>query len=334
MEVKASVQEFLDKHRVSSADAQQVISLMERHVPHFQMSGATGNVHLIQFYHPVVKRQEIFLGNVLFNAYLGLTMQRVLSEEPGTDVLPVIHDLESYYLLIRTNLSLEDVQARIRQGWIEGMEDLYFSEPEREETEEAAKQGYYGRFSNMLQNYYKSNIQPFPLMIVPLAYAETLEKRIRAYLLDKLSRDDWTKEIANFTANFSFFYGQTSGGTGDVQSCPNFLRRLVAEYEVVSPEDMIAAFQLPADTDFFDSATKSLIQEKIFKKGETPAYYKEKLQQVFEQTLQHFGESIEKHQREGGEPSEWLFRYHREKGVFLDLSPEELLDELIIGATV
>jgi hypothetical protein len=333
VELRACVQDFLDTHRVS-ADAQTILDLLERRIPHCEIPGDSGSVHLIQLYHPVVMRKEIFLGNVLFNAYLGLTMQRVLRQEADTHVLPVIHDLESYYLLVHTTLSIGEIRSRIRQGWIDGMEDLYFSDPEQEEAEQAAHQGYYGRFRNMLQNYYKSNIQPFPLMVVPFAYARKLEQRIRAYLLDKLSSGEWSKEIANFTANFSFFYGQTSGGTGDVQSCPNFLRRLVAEYQVVSPDDMISAFQLPKNTDFSDPATKNHIQEKLFKKGDTPAYYKEKLQQVFEQALHHFGESIEKHAQEGGEPSEWLFRYHREKGVFLDLSPEELLDELIIGATV
>ncbi|HEU4964480.1 MAG TPA: hypothetical protein VFV52_11605 [Bacilli bacterium] len=333
LELLANVQEFLNKYQVP-LEAQTVIDMIERRVPHFELAGPSGQVHLVQLYHPVVKRREVFLGNVLFNAYLGLTMQQALSELVETDVLSVAHDLETYYLLVHTTRSYQELQAGIRQGWIDGLENLYFSEPDEDEMDEAAQQGYYGSFSTMLQNYYKSNIQPFPLMIVPLAYAEKLEQRIRAYLLDRLSTGAWTREIANFTANFSFFYGQTSGGSGDVQSCPNFLRRLVDEYQVVSPKDMTSAFQLPQGTDFSNGEAKSLIQEKIFKKGDTPAYYKEKLQEVFEQTLHHFGESIEKHAEEGGEPSEWLFRYHREKGVFLDLSPEELLDQLIVGATV
>jgi hypothetical protein len=243
----------------------------------------------------------------------------------------VFNDLSSYNFLVFTAIPLEEIIKKVKKGWIDGFKDLYFSDPPLDEREKYERKGCYGQFSEMLQNYYKSNIQPFPLMIVPMEYARELEKRIRSYLFNLLESGDWQNQIANFTANFSFFYGQTSGGTGDVQSCPNFLRRLVSEYHVIEPQEMIKAFILPERTDFDDPETKNLIQSKLFQKGEN-VYYPDGLKEVFEKALQHFANSIE----DSGEDqvSDWLFRYHREKRVFLDLTPEMLLDHLVSGVTI
>ncbi|MFC4769541.1 hypothetical protein [Effusibacillus consociatus] len=330
--LQAEVEEFLKKHG-SGVDAQSIVNDVEKGVAYKKIPCQQGDLHLIRLYHPVIMRQEMFLGNVLFNAYLGLAMKHTLESELDIDVLPVFNDLSSYYFLVHTVTSLNDLIEKIKNSWIDGLEDLYFSEPSDGETDEYAGKGYYGRFSTMLQNYFKSNIQPFPLMIVPIGYARKLERRIRQYLLEMLESGDWQKQIANFTANFSFFYGQTSGGTGDVQSCPNFLRRLVAEYHVIEPKEMIAAFNLPAGTDFTDPETKNLIQSKLFQKGD-PAYYPDGLKQVFKRALQHFADSIESSNPEEDAISDWLFRYHREKGVFLDETPEKLMNQLAAGVTI
>jgi len=330
--VQATVQRFLDKHQCQT-EVDAIMKQIRRGAPHAQFESPVGTVHLIQLYHPVTMRQESFIGNVLFNTYLGLKMQHALESFADADSIPLIQDLQSYYFLLCTNVPLQELNQKIRRAWIEGLEELYFSEPLEEERIDFATRGYVGQFSKMLQNYFKSNIQPFPLLIVPRVYAERLERQIRAHLLQQLDTGEWRRGVANFTANFSYFYGQTSGGSGDVQSCPNFLRRLVSVYQVIRPEDMEAAFQLPAGTNFEDSATKTLIQEKLFAKGNKPSFYAPKLEEVFRTALAHFGNSIEQ-QGSSEETSEWLFRYHREKGVFLDVTPEELVDQLTVGTTI
>jgi hypothetical protein len=332
MTINEQVQQFLLRHHCP-IDANEILENVKRGVPYQKLPCPSGDSYLIQLYHPVILRKEIFLGNVLFNAYLGLTMKHALDNHEKTDAIPLFNDLQSYYFLVHTTVSLDELMEHVYKAWYDGLEDLYFSDPTPEEMDAYAQRGYFGRFSGMFENYFKSNIQPFPLMIIPLAYVKKLERGVRSYLLEKLHSVTWSEGIANFTANFSFFYGQKSGGAGDVQSCPNFLRRLVSEYRVIEPDEMIAAFHLPRESDFNKQEVKDAIHSKLFAKGKQPSYDPEALKTVFQKALDHFAQSIESTQDHLGE-SEWLCRYHREKGIFLDESPETLLRELTRGVTI
>ena len=69
----------------------------------------------IRFFTPVVQREEVFLGNILFNAFLSKTFARSITTEGLGHAELVANDLENYYFLIQTNSDVNQLSEAFQQ---------------------------------------------------------------------------------------------------------------------------------------------------------------------------------------------------------------------------
>ena len=63
----------------------------------------------IRFFTPVVQRDEVFLGNVLFNAFLSKAFARAIITSELGNVELVANDLENYYFLVQTDFDISQL---------------------------------------------------------------------------------------------------------------------------------------------------------------------------------------------------------------------------------
>jgi hypothetical protein len=122
--------------------------------------GAT--LALVRLYSPVVERREVFLGNVLLNDFLFKALPRAVARAHLGQAAPLLNDLENAYVLWRGDGDLEALREAYLQELLNTLPDLYFGEEDLE-------RGIHGDMCRML-TFYKPNIEPFPIFIVPQAY--------------------------------------------------------------------------------------------------------------------------------------------------------------------
>ncbi|MBA2781614.1 MAG: hypothetical protein H0T74_01635 [Rubrobacteraceae bacterium] len=175
----------------------------------------------------------------------------------------------------------------------------------------------------------KCDFEPYPVFSVPSFLAESLYESIVEVLSDKIESKPLisvdrarrvTRDLRNIQATFAFFFGRTSGGSGDSQSPANFIYRLASVYGVLSEEEVVEALRLEALSknsikDAFDQATLD----------------EEKTRNLFRKLLRRFRE--EKAVDAAPEES-WFFPYIRESEKLLDASPEEYLDCALDGSSL
>jgi len=78
--------------------AEHVADSVLRQATYWEMPMQDGEKLLfVRFFSPVVQREEVFLGNVLFNAFLGKTFARAVAESESNEAELVANDLDSYY---------------------------------------------------------------------------------------------------------------------------------------------------------------------------------------------------------------------------------------------
>ena len=140
----------------------------------------------LSFYSPVVEREEVFLGNVLLNDFLNKAVVDAV-KTLGGQVAPVIQDLENGFVLLRSQQFDVVVFAKeFRQTVQERLPDLLLGH-------ENLEQGIHGDVNQML-TFYKSNIEPFPIFILPrekLPRATEDGGKLVAYIVRKW----WAKGI-------------------------------------------------------------------------------------------------------------------------------------------
>lgn len=117
---------------------------------------------LVRLYSPVVQRREVFLGNVLLNDFLFKALPRAVTRASLGEAAPLLNDLENAYVLWRSDGDLEALREAYREEMLATLPDLYFGEEDLE-------RGIHGDVRRML-TFYKCNIEPFPIFIVPQAY--------------------------------------------------------------------------------------------------------------------------------------------------------------------
>jgi hypothetical protein len=121
---------------------------------------------LVRLYSAVVQRREVFLGNVLLNDFLFKALPRAVARANLGEAAPLLNDLENAYILWRGDGDLEALREAYRQEVLDALPDLYFGE-------ENLKRGIHGDVRRML-TFYKCNIEPFPIFVVPQAYLDRL----------------------------------------------------------------------------------------------------------------------------------------------------------------
>lgn len=280
---------------------------------------------LVRLLAPVAQREEVFLGNVLFNDFLSKALVRAVEGQGLGQIAPVANDLESYYYLLLPTGQFNVVLQALRQEVTESLPGLYFAD-------EDSTRGIYGDVERML-DFRKCNVEPFPLFAMTPTGKTQVERKVRARLRALIEADDWVDNLTNILALLAFFYGKTSGGTGDTQSPPHFLRRLVTEYQLLSREELCRALNIDEETcqalDFSKKGdAKSLIYQRlkvtINRKTQERQYAFDPagLRQLLLKFVDTFGQDIDTG------AGEWLLPYVGQKFLSLD---EETLAGLLLS---
>lgn len=188
----------------------------------------------VRFFSPVVQREEVFLGNVLFNAFLSKAFARAVAESESNEAELVANDLESYYFLVRATSDAAQLVDTFRAEVERSLPDLFFGE--QDETKDV-----YGSLETML-DFTKANVEPFPIFIMPQSYEERLEATVRESLLHKIREAPLERNPTSIMANLAFFYSHD--GT-EMQSPAKFLGHLTFRHKLIMPEDLEAALNIP-----------------------------------------------------------------------------------------
>jgi len=191
---------------------------------------------LIRLFSPVVRREEVFLGNVLLNDFLSKALIRAVEQKGLGRMALLANDLENYYYLYHGRAVLEEVAEVFQQEVWHSLPDLYFGD-------EDPGRGIYGDVGRML-TFYKSNIEPFPAFAVPRPLLPELLGKVNEKLR-QLVRDSGTN-INIILAILSFFYARDGA---EMQSFYAFLKRAMDE-NLLSPDSMRAVFALKPGEDF------------------------------------------------------------------------------------
>lgn len=131
-------------------------------------------LHLLRIYAPIIQREEVFLGSVLLNDFFFKAIP-VAAERIGLkQFMPIANDLESAYFLVCGKLNNEQLQNAFLEVLVERLPHLYFADDDQE-------MGIHGQFHTML-TFYKANIEPFPVFVIPLALLPELLKRVAKWL--------------------------------------------------------------------------------------------------------------------------------------------------------
>lgn len=143
---------------------------------------------LIRLYSPVIQREEVFLGCVLFNDFLNKVMIDTVKAQ-GIQVAPVIQDLENGFVLLRSqHFDVVALAEELRRMVEKRLPELLLGN-------ENIEQGIYGNANQML-TFYKSNIEPFPVFILPREQLPRL-LRVVANWLQRLTGSHGSKELAD-----------------------------------------------------------------------------------------------------------------------------------------
>jgi len=195
---------------------------------------------LIRLFSPVVRREEVFLGNILLNDFLSKALIRAVEEGGLGHMQLLANDLENYYYLYRGRNTLDEMAEQFRQEVLTSLPELYFGD-------EDWAQGIYGDVARML-TFYKSNIEPFPAFTVPRVFLSALLERISQELLQLVNDDDVNINV--ILAILSFFYARNGA---EMQSPYAFLQRTMDE-GLLPVQEMKATFAIGPGEEF-DKAT-------------------------------------------------------------------------------
>ncbi|MBN1921514.1 MAG: hypothetical protein JW892_09730 [Anaerolineae bacterium] len=267
----------------------------------------------VRLFSPVVMREEVFLGNVLFNAFLGQAFARAV-ERIGGQAAPVANDLENYYFVVRTDTDLLPLATEFRAEVERSLPELFFGKPD-------PGRGVYGDLSGMF-TFRKSDFEPFPVYAVPEFLDRDLEKAIRQEISKLLQPAAFEGKVARRTAlaALAFFYGRTSGGMGDTQSFSFFIEHLTNESDydgLLQPEAVRRALNTAEVT---KAAIKKSLDDEIYSQIE--------LRQLLAGLLAAFAASIE------GGSDKWLMGFLHKDGKFIDTAPEAYVSLLLADTQV
>ena len=324
--ITQAADEVLGRWEVAEAVNSQVIAgLVASGTAHWETTLPDGRrLALVRLFAPIAQREEVFLGNVLFNDFLSKALVRAVERQGLGQMAPVANDLENYYYLWLPTGQLNEVLHVLRQEVSESLSNLYFAD-------EDPCRGIYGDVERML-GFYKCNVEPFPLFAMTATGKNQMEKKVRARLRALIEANDWVDNLTNILALVAFFYGKTSGGTGDTQSPPHFLRRLVSEYRLLSREELCRTLNIDEETcqalDFSERGdAKDLIYQRLqvkrIKQERQYAFDPVALRQLFLKLVDTFGQDIDMG------VGEWLLPYVGDKFLPLDLDEETLAGHLL-----
>lgn len=292
----------------NAVDGQTIASLVADNAAYWEQSLPDGShLALIRLFSPVVRREEVFLGNVLLNDFLSKALIRAVEQNNLGRMALLANDLENYYYLYHGLTALGVMAEGFRQEVLANLPNLYFGD-------EDPTRGIHGSLERMF-SFEKSDFEPFPVYSIPCFLAKPLERDVRRQIQRLLVEEDFDRNARRAMAALSFFYGQTSGGLGDAQSFAMFLYRLVDVYRVVPAERVSKVFGI-------EEVTKKEIKDKI----DVGQYSREELRSLLTELLAHFEAEI------GQGRDEWLLGFIRKDRKLMEITPDEFLSEVLTGA--
>lgn len=269
----------------------------------------------VRFFSPVVQREEVFLGNILFNAFLSQAFTRAVADGKLGQAELVANDLENYYFLVRTKSDVAQLATAFRAEVERSLPDLFFGEQDE-------ARGIYGSLETML-DFDKANVEPFPVFIMPKSYAERLEASVRESLLCKIERSPLDRNPTSIMANLAFFYSHDGA---EMQSPYLFLARLASRYRIVDADDLRQALNLKESTELSDEAAVKKLIEDSLKQRQGRGFSSAHLCKVLKQAVTKLGEKADK------EPDKWRMPYIRSK--FLARDEETVTNALLDGVSL
>lgn len=301
----------LEALEVSGAvSAEEVADSILHQMVHWERLLPDGDQLLfVRLFSPVVMREEVFLGNVLFNDFLAKAFARAVTHQGGQTAL-VANDLENYYFLVRANADLAVFATELRAEVERSLPELFFGEPD-------PQHGIYGSFETML-DFDKANVEPFPVFIMPDVYLPRLEEAVRRSLLGKIRKSSLSRNPTSIMANLAFFYCRDGA---EMQSPYLFLARLALRYGVVDATSLWQALNVEPDEIGNDESLAKTAVEEALKQKNKRTFSPEDLRNVLEQIVTSLGQKV------ADDPDNWRMSYIRSK--FLQLDEQMLTAELL-----
>ena len=261
----------------------------------------------IRFFTPVVQREEVFLGNVLFNAFLSKAFTHAIDKQELGSVELVANDLKNHYFLVQTDFDISQLSMAFRDEVERCLPDLFFANADE-------KQGIYGKLEGMF-TFRKSDFEPFPVYAIPQFLVPELHKAVRRELKRLLKPERFPEQFRTVLSTIAFFYGRTSGGSGDAQSFPNFVDHLVNDVDydaLLKAENVKRAFNI-------ETTEKPAIKKSI----DDGTYDTDRLRHLLLNLVEAFDESID----EG--TSKWMMGFLHKDQKFLSYSRSDYLNLLL-----
>ena len=188
--ITQAVNEALATIRIKDDSKAEVLAqLITSGVSQWQETLPNGDtLILLRLYSPVVDREEVFLGCVLFNDFLNKAVVDT-AKTLSVQVAPVIQDLENgFVLLLNQQFDVVAFAKEFRQMVEKRLPDLLLGH-------ESLEQGIHGDTTQML-TFYKSNIEPFPVFVLPCEQLPRMLKVVADWLRT-LAGSDGPKKLAD-----------------------------------------------------------------------------------------------------------------------------------------
>ncbi len=275
---------------------------------------------IVRLFVPIVRREEVFLGSVLLNDYLSKAVIRAVEQHALGRIELLANDLESYYFLYHRLAPLEMLAAHVQYEVLEHLKDLYFGD-------EDPGSGIYGAWQRMF-TFTRSQYEPFPVYAVPAFLARHLELAIRRQLETLLSGDSLKQHLGTIKSALAFFYGQTSGSTGDAQSPPLFLFRLIEQYHLLTRKQVGDALGLKEDEVSKERIRLALLALEDKNGRDITTEVTAGLRALFGGLLATFGKDID----QGGET--WLLGFIRAGRKLIEAPQERFFSAIAAQVTL
>jgi hypothetical protein len=243
-----------------SVRAEEIARLVLEGTSYWEMSLPEGtHIALIRLFSPVVRREEIFLGNVLLNDFLNKALIRGVQQSYAGRISLLINDLENYYYLYFGSNTLDELTNLLRRMVDASLLDLYFAD-------ENFGLGIYGHFSRML-DFQLANREPFPIFSIPSSFIPALIDKVAVHFS---SLDSDSLDVQRTIAALGFFF---SRGKRRVEKFDKkkgiYVQRSVSEMQsdfaflMGAAEDGIIPLKLLRDT--FVLAEGEELNEQIYR---------------------------------------------------------------------
>ncbi len=328
------LESFLAQH-APQVETDQVIETISSGRLRVEWPLADGSRLIVaRLHHAVVEREEIFLGNVLFNDWLNKSLRPAIEQAGLGQVYPVNNELESAYFVLITRAEWIQVIDTYSQYLTQHLPELLFGNG-------APEKGLHGDFSKML-DFERTDLQPFPIYAVPLELMTELEKRVREIWKaslslplvkpDRLGQPRSTPALRKLGSILAFFYSHPKAG--ERQSYRNYLARMATEYQVISIEELQKAFRLP------DGLTQtSDIKDNLDTAIQNGAFDQDAVRAVFSKVLAFVEDKISSEPSDIPPEKSWQLAYDRSEGNLAEISIKDYIatitsDVLLGGASL